>query len=201
MVIVFTINEVFRDFLNQIEKSMVKYGHVDEDYVLPDEQKVHHDLYTRFNLITVEEIDKFNEFVYDVGVLPCFGYADLVHKQSVLGFNNIMSYIEDYYGNDVEIILAEKGIHNDMSATLFFLSKTACRARNIKFHKNIEEVLDYADVIVTANPNIIKNKKENTIIIKIKSDYNNECVGDYEFDNVFELSKNNELIDTLINEN
>lgn len=201
MVIVFTINEVFRDFLNQIEKSIIKYGHVEEDYILLDEQRVHHDLYDRFNLKTFEEIDKFNEFIHDVGVLPCFGYAELVHKQAVLGFNNIISYIEDYYGDTVEIVLAEKGVYNDIPSTLFFLSKTACRAKTVKFHKNIEDVLEYADVIVTANPNIIKNKKENTIVIKIKAEYNEYCVGDYEFNDIYELSENNDLIDKLINEN
>ena len=87
MVIVFTINEVLRDFLNQVEKSIIKY--LDENFELPEENRVHHELYKRFNINTEEEVDKFNKFLYDTAVLPCFGYCNLVNVKSVLGLNEI----------------------------------------------------------------------------------------------------------------
>lgn len=59
-----------------------------------------------------------------------------------------------------------------IGSSLFFLSKISCRCREILFPTNSNELFNKFDVIITSNPKLLKNKKNNCILICINRKYN-----------------------------
>lgn len=74
-----------------------------------------------------------------------------------------------------------------IQSTYYFLSKIGCRVREVYLPKDSNTVWNKCDVLITANPLFIETKPKDKQIVKIKTTYNEELKGDYEFDSFIEF--------------
>jgi hypothetical protein len=136
-----------------------------------------YDLSNHYRFDTIEE---FKIFFYQDYALEIFGSAQQFHG-AMDAFNVISNYgVRNKLYNTC---LFSKESDFSSQATYHFLSKTGCRARNIKFFFDESEYSDSCDILITSSPIAIQNKKDKTII-KINREYNvyEESVSDYNFE-------------------
>lgn len=186
-----TINEVLRDFIGQFAYTYNKYI---------EEIDITNDDVTSFNLIEhfkFDDINKLNRFLYLEAPLEIFGHADQMSDGLMNHFNNFLTDIEDE--GEHEIILISREVEKSIPSTFFFLSKTGCRIKNIKFVLNYDEKWDDVDVLITANPKTLELKPIGKISIKVKSSYNKDVVSDYEIDSILDFINNEELRNRILN--
>lgn len=186
-----TINEVLRDFIGQFAYTYNKYI---------EEIDITNDDITSFDLIDhfkFDDINKLNRFLYLEAPLEIFGHADQMSDGLMNHFNNFLTDIED--DGEHEIILISREVEKSIPSTFFFLSKTGCRIKNIKFVLNYDEKWDDVDVLITANPKTLELKPSGKISIKVKSSYNKDSVSDYEIDSLLDFINNEELRNRILN--
>lgn len=186
-----TINEVLRDFIGQFAYTYNKYI---------EEIDINNDDITSFNLIEhfkFDDINKLNRFLYLEAPLEIFGHADQMSDGLMNHFNNFLTEIEDE--GEHEIILISREVEKSIPSTFFFLSKTGCRIKNIKFVLNYDEKWEDVDVLITANPKTLELKPSGKISIKVKTSYNNDASSDYELDSLLDFINNEELRNRILN--
>jgi len=186
-----TINEVLRDFIGQFAYTYNKYI---------EEIDITNDDITSFDLIDhfkFDDINKLNRFLYLEAPLEIFGHADQMSDGLMNHFNNFLTDIED--DGEHETILISREVEKSIPSTFFFLSKTGCRIKNIKFVLNYDEKWDDVDVLITANPKTLEVKPNGKISIKVKSSYNGDAVSDYEIDSLLDFINNEELRNRILN--
>jgi hypothetical protein len=186
-----TINEVLRDFIGQFAYTYNKYI---------EEIDITNDDITSFNLIEhfkFDDINKLNRFLYLEAPLEIFGHADQMSDGLMNHFNNFLTEIEDE--GEHEIILISREVEKSIPSTFFFLSKTGCRIKNIKFVLNYDEKWEDVDVLITANPKTLELKPSGKISIKVKTSYNNDASSDYELDSLLDFINNEELRNRILN--
>jgi hypothetical protein len=150
--------------LNKIKKLDIKYDPFN--------------LYEIFGFETLEEYDSF--FYHDAS-FQTLGQVKTTYKKAMNDLNFLnQKIIED--GHNVTLVSQEKD--NSKIATLNFLARHGCKANNFKFLTDYSEVWKIFDVIITANPYILKNKPKRSkkkLSIKIASPLNSQYAGDYNF--------------------
>ena len=57
---------------------------------------------------------------------------------------------------------------------------------------------DGVDILVTANPDALKNKPSGKISVKIKASYNSDAPSDYELDSILEFIKDESLRERIL---
>ena len=188
MIISVDINEVLRDFLNKLTKTYTKYTGKD-----PIEPIDTFDLNKYF--IFEEEGDTIDSFLYDESSLEIFGHADELRINTITHLNNLNNIVKDL-GHKLEVVGIEMG--NSKPATLFFLSKTGCKVDRIRFVSTPEEMWNESDIIITANPDVLTNKSNGKISIKVECQYNKETISDYTVEKLKDVIEQN-LIEKLTN--
>lgn len=146
------------------------------------------DLMEYFNFDT---LDKLNSFIYLEAPLEIFGHAGLMHDGVMNSFNQFLSDIE--FDGEHEIELVSREVNKAIPSTMFFLSKTGCRAEKIRFVKRYEDKWDNLDVLITANPKALESKPKDKISIKINAPYNKNTKADYELDSILDFFKDEAL--------
>jgi hypothetical protein len=89
--------------------------------------------------------------------------------------------------------LVSREVNKAIPSTLFFLSKTGCRASNISFVKKNEDEWKDADVLITANPKSLAAKPDGKISVKVKTPYNTDASADYEVESILDFINDEEL--------
>lgn len=174
-----TINEVLRDFIGQLSYTYDKYY---KETGIKEGEVTSFDL---INYFPFENVDELNKFLYSEASLEIFGHADQLHDGVMTLFNKFLMDIED--DEEHEIILISREAIQSIPATLFFLSKLGCRAKNYKWVSRYEEQWDYIDVLVTANPKTLNSKPEGKISVKVNASYNKDVKSDFEIDTIMEF--------------
>jgi hypothetical protein len=167
-----TLDGVLRDFISRFISMYEKVNEVEFNNPITSL-----DLMSQFKFESEEE---FYKFLYEEYSLELFGHSNEVYRAAMIDLNRLYDTTKD--SNEIIIISKEHG--NSIPATLFFLSKTSCRARNYKFIKSEDEVWNYCDVLITAHPDHIKNVPEGKLVIKIKTEYNDSVSTKYEFESL-----------------
>ena len=186
-----TINEVLRDFIGQ-------FAYTYDKYIGPTEIK--EDDVTNFNLLEFfkfDDINKLNTFLYLEAPLEIFGHADLVSDGLMNHFNNFIMDMKDDGEHEIQIVSRE--VNKAIPSTLFFLSKTGCRADNIKFVSTEAAKWNDVDILITANPKALESKPTGKISVKVKSSYNKDIPADYEIDSILDFIKDVELRNKILN--
>lgn len=82
-----------------------------------------------------------------------------------------------------------------IGSTFFFLSKMACRCREVFFPIHSEDTFNKFDVVITSNPRLIKNKPSDKILIIIKRKYNKKYwrKADLVYDNLEDIFKEKDV--------
>jgi hypothetical protein len=80
-------------------------------------------------------------------------------------------------------------------STLFFLAK-GFRIGHVLIDTK-KRIWDECDVIITANPKLIKKKPEGKIVVKIKREFNKNAQADLEYESLSKLMNDQEFFDKL----
>lgn len=186
-----TLNEVLRDFLSQLTYTYDRYiGPID----------IKEGDVTNFNLIEFfkfDDINKMNTFIYLEAPMEIFAHADQLSEGLMTQFNAFIDEIKDEEEHQIQIVSRE--VNKAIPSTLFFLSKTACMATDIKFVKNYADKWNDVDILITANPFALEAKPIGKISVKVKASYNTNIVADYEIDSLIDFMKDEELRNRIIN--
>jgi hypothetical protein len=181
MTIGISLDDVLRDFLGKFKNLYKKEFEKD-----PIEPISTLDLLVHFPFDSETEL---NNFLYEDFSLELFGHANEKYKNAVIDLNNLYSQHKDNH----DFIIISKEYGNSIPATLFFLSKTSCKIRDYKFVTSNDDVWDTCDVMISANPNILLNKPETKISIKVQTDYNSNIKSDYEVEKLKNILEENLL--------
>lgn len=130
--------------------------------------------------------DLFNFFYIDFP-MQIFGHAPSVSANTF----NILNEIYEELRDDHEVLVVSDEIQKSKPATLFFLSKYGCLVEKIKFYSNItiNDMWNEVDILITANPNLIKNPLSGKTIVKYETSYNEDVKSDYTIKDLKELKE------------
>lgn len=135
--------------------------------------------------------DLFNFFYIDFP-MQIFGHAPSVSASTFNDLNEIYEELRDNH----DILIVSDEIQKSKPATLFFLSKYGSLIEKIKFYSNItiNSMWDEVDILITANPNLLKTPPKGKTVVKFETSYNNEVESLYTIKNIKEFK---ELYDKL----
>jgi len=190
MKIAIDINGVIRDTLRKAEQVYRKF--FIEDYVREEgEDEFEYSLNlpitstTLSNHFSFPTEESFYDFFYVDFPMEIFG-----HSPSVSGNTfNVLDEIYKKLRDNHEITIISEEMEKSKPATLFFLAKYGCLVENIRFYSKLTEdkLWDDFDLILTANPDLIKNQKNNTQIVKFNKLYNSEVNSEICIDTIEEF--------------
>lgn len=186
-----SINEVLRDFLSQLTYTYDKYMGVSN---IKEGDIKSFNLLEYFNF---KDIDELNKFIYLEAPLEIFGHADQTSDGIMIHFNNLLTDIKDDGEHQIELV--SKEADKSIPSTFFFLSKTGCKADKIRFVNSSIKEWDGVDILITANPDALKNKPSGKISVKIKASYNEDVKADFELDSILDFIKDESLRNKILN--
>lgn len=191
------INDTLRDNLLQFKNCYKKW--VDNEFDIDIKDIKDFDLMKSFPF---ESKNDFNDFKYNSYAYELFARAEVTDKMLPYRLNdwlqNDMRNFDE--GKNPEILFFspfELGL--TIQATYSFLSKIGCRCREMVFPIDSNKMWDRCNIMITANPNLLKNVPEGKVAIKIKAPYNEDVECEYTFDSLIELIQDkDETINKLI---
>ena len=186
--------------VRNVNKQILKYYQKDINPSLDlDETDEKDDVfkYAKFESLT----DK-NDFIYIDYPYEIFGCAKTMSKDLPMLMNNWLSELTNYEDDDVEISffsLNEESL--TIQSSYFFLSKIGTRVRKIVFPREVSELWNNYDVIVTANPEVLnyfdKYGDGSTYTIRIANNMNEGCKSDKIYGSLDDVIKDKELLSEL----
>ena len=194
MKIAFSLDDVIRNKTKQILKIYNKY--VDPDF---DTEAVELTTNNYQDILGFESKQEYQKFLYDDYVFEIFAEADPVEKMLDKKLNLwLLSLADEEVDEPIDVILTNPFEFNaSIGFTHFFLSKIATRIRETFFPLDSSTIWDRCDVLVTAEPKLIKEKPEGKIVIKIETDYNKDLDADYTYKSLSDMLEDGELITKL----
>jgi hypothetical protein len=114
--------------------------------------------------------------------------------------NNWLSELTNYEEDEVEISffsLDEEAL--TIQSSYFFLSKIGTRVRKIVFPKDISEIKNDYDVVISGNKRVIDYFKDNDEVytILIPNETTSGCVATDEYDSLDNVIKDEKLLEKL----
>lgn len=195
-----TVRDVFSQFDKLYRKKFIKnmgLVHMNDQYQYVDhvdtyseekrleileKEKIHLPVttYDLNNHYEFESDAEFQKFMEDYS-LELYGTAPTFEK-SIDALNRIQYLCEDkkYFSTT----LVCPGKEQVVTSTFYFLTKNACRIKNIVFTKYNNDLWNDFDVIISDSPDVLNNKPENKISIKIDKAYNETTSADYSFESL-----------------
>jgi hypothetical protein len=199
MIVGITINNLLRDHITQVTRAYeditglepiqpINPYQLEESYpTIETEQKITEFRNTDGNEMVYNEDDiSFNvyDIMYNEASFEIFGRA-------IESTPNIIRNLKTFEKkNKIEIVLINKESPRSKCATLFFLSKNTFDFNKIYFPDTEKDFWSYADVIITDNPKVLKNKPKNKISIKLENEFNVDIKSDY---SIIDLTDNKKL--------
>lgn len=186
MRIAIDIDGVLRDTFTKIEQIYQKYF-IDELELVDDEFK--YEIITPYNTPEYSNHFKFKtdeeylSFMYEEFAMEIFGHSPSTEMSTFYDLNDLIVKYKD----NVKFLLISKQVSKTKPATLFFVSKFGCEIDKVVFYNNLnkDKIWDEFDVLLTANPDLLKEDKNKTTI---------------KFETTYNLTNNNELVITSIKE-
>lgn len=198
MKIAIDINDVVRDFSNNFVKYFIEgYNH---EFDLTDFEFWSNDLSIVFPFKSKQS---YYNFIYNDYAFELFGKCGVCTRKLETELNDwTEKTLKDIDTDEpIEVIfVSPKEYGLSIGNTYFFLSKIGTKIREVYFPTDSQTVWDKCDILITANPDLLKNKPENKISIKIKFDYNKDVEADYTFKDLSTFLTNEENTIKLINE-
>ena len=198
MKIAIDLNDVIRDFSNNFVRYYIE-GY-DRNYDLNGFEFWTNDLSI---LLPFKSKNSYNNFVYNDYAFELFGKCSTTTRGLETELNTWTEQtLKDLdIDEEVEVIFVspmEYGL--SIGNTYFFLSKLGTKVREVFMPIDSIEIWDKCDVLITANPNLLNNKPDSKITIKIKTEYNNDCSSNYSYNSLSDFLKNNKNTENLISE-
>jgi hypothetical protein len=189
------INHVVRN----INKQLVKYYARDFDETIdPDEIDESSDVFN--DILEFDDKKSKNDFVYIDYPYEIFGCAKAQETNLASIFNNWLLDLDNDEKHKFKVFfysLNEDAIA--LQSTYFFLSKCGYRVREMIFPKNLNEIFDKANVIISADKDVFNEKNDNKVKILIKRKLNEGCEkkADFAFDNLSDFLNDKKIIDKI----
>ena len=122
--------------------------------------------------------DELYSFMYEEYTMELFGHAPSTEMLSFNLLNDIYYNLRDTY----DLMIVSDEIGRSKPSSLFFLSKFGCLVEKVFFYSEITKnnMLDEVDILLTANPDLLLNKPDNT-------DYNKNIKSEYEISSLSDL--------------
>jgi FMN phosphatase YigB (HAD superfamily) len=180
------IDGVLRDTFLKIEQLYQKYF-IDELEIVDDEFvyeiKTPYDTSDYQNHFMFKNEEEYISFLYEEFAMQIFGHS----PSSEMSTFHILNETYNKYKDKVDFVLISKQVGKTKPATLFFVSKFGCEIDKVVFYNNLnkDKIWDEFDVLLTANPDLLKEDKNKTTI---------------KFETTYNLTNNNELVITSIKE-
>lgn len=152
-------------------------------------------------LLKFDKDSSYYKFLYEDYPFEIFGEAEVTEKMIDKKLNlwhidlNSCEDLEE----EVELMLYNPFEFNaSIGFTHFFLSKMATRIRETYFPTVSTDVFERCDVLITAEPKLLKSKPINKIVVKIETEYNKDCDSDFTYKTLGEFLDDKEIINKLI---
>lgn len=190
------LNDVIRDYTNNFVKTYLldynrEFDTSDLTFWTNDMQ----------SLLPFKTTRAYHKFVYEDFAYDLYGKCDTCSRKTQNELVEFLQQINDYDEDEVEVMFVstmEAG--PTIGYTYFFISKLGCNIREIYLPKDSSTIWNKCDILITANPNLLKNKPEGKKSVKIDFEYNENIESDFEFKSFSHLTKENNIINILNNE-
>lgn len=186
------INDTIRAFTEQLEYTYNKY--IPNSINLKDNPMLSFDLLKYFPF---ENNEQLNNFLYREASLEIFGHADELHTNLINQLNIFVIEMADFGGHKISLVSRE--VVSAIPSTCFFLSKTACRVETIRFVQKYSDMWEDVDILITANPDVLKEKPGDKVSVKVKTTYNTDVESDFTIDSLFDFMTNNKIRTEIMN--
>ena len=130
--------------------------------------------------------EDFENFLYHDQSFEIFSRTPLTYPQVMLDLDLLYNFLSRN-NNSISIVSQER--ENSKSATLLFLAQNQFKGNNIKFLYDYSKIWELYDLIITADPYIIKTKPENKVCLKVITEQNKDIEGKkiFSFESVKEI--------------
>lgn len=193
MKICVTLDDVLRAKTRQFGKIYKKAFGVDDEF-LESRDFSTNDLCQVFEF---ESREKFNDFLYKDYPFEIFAEALPMERMLDKNFNLWTLKISEE-NEGVDFSLANPFEFNaSIGYTCFFLSQIATRIREFYFPKDSSDIWNKCDVLVTAEPKLLKEKPEGKLAVKIDAPYNKDIDADLSYESLSALMSDEKFIEKL----
>lgn len=197
MKIAIDINDVYRDFSYQFMECYKR--NVDDSCDLEEKD------ITSFNLDEVfpfDTRDEYLEFRYQDYAYEIYGRAECVDQYIRPALNMwLETTLQNFDEDKVPEVMLFSAFEYDITiqATYAFLASNPLKVREIYMPAKSSDVFNKCDVLITANPELISNKPEGKVVIKIEKPYNKDIECEYTYKTLNDLITDEETITNIIN--
>ena len=165
------LNHVVRNINKQILKNYAKEFDPSMDVDELDDRKDVIKEYCNF-----KSKNEKNNFIYIDYPYEIFGCANTSEKKLAVKITNWLTDISNIEVEDIRVVfysLNEEAL--TIQSTYFFLSKIGTRVRKVFFPRDIKEIWDECDVVITANNDLFTEEvPEGKKIVLINREFNSE---------------------------
>jgi hypothetical protein len=184
----FDTDEVLRDTIGKVKSVYEKF--FIEDYVYEEgedefEYKIiepitSNDLSKHFLFPTEDEFINFQYLDFPMNIC---GHAPSISANT---FNVLSEIQKNVVKKKDKVNVICSAVAKQKPASLFFFSKYGLEVNEIIFYnkKTLKNMWTRHDVIVTANPELLKLKPKNKIAIKVNTTYNTKSPSDFSIDSI-----------------
>jgi hypothetical protein len=156
------VNNLLRDYIGKLADVYEKYtGNQPIEPINP------YQLELSFPLSNDEFTDVYQWMYYGVS-LEIFGSANQTRTNLLSRINTLQSKIEDQF------VVMSRETTRSKYATLSFMSKAQFDLSEIIFVNNYADYWQHVDCVITDNPEILKTKPEDKMMVVLKNAYNTE---------------------------
>jgi hypothetical protein len=194
MRIAIDIDGVLRDTFTKIEQIYQKYF-IDELELVDDDFKYEiitpYDTPEYSNHFKFKTDEEYLSFMYEEFAMEIFGHSPSTEMSTFYDLNDLIVKYKD----NVKFLLISKQVSKTKPATLFFVSKFGCEIEKIVFYNQLtkDEVWNEFDVLITANPDLLL-QKDNKTLIKYETSYNLKIESDITISDLKGLDKKIEIL-------
>lgn len=204
MTIAIDINEVIRDYIRSFKK---QYNKIVDPYFDIDYDDV--DDFDLLNIFPFVDEDgfpnkiAFNQFRFEDAAFEIYSRADLMEREIPACLNmwvngSLRNFDEEKNPN--VILFSPFEMNLSIPSTLGFLARTGMRFRDIEFPIDSSKIWDKADIVITANPNLIALTPSGKYSFKVNAPYNKDAKATFEFDSIIDIIKDeNKTVEKIIN--
>ena len=195
MKIAIELNKIVRDINNQAIKYFKK--DIQKDF---DDKNIDKNVSNIIDSLPFKSEKARNTFTYIDYPYEIFGCAKSMHRNLQVQLDEWVDKLNNLDKEHFDIVhfsLKENAL--TIQSTYYFLSKTGTRVREMYFPIDGLEIWDKADVVITTDERIVRNKPANKIVILIKKNDNTELIekADFVYDSLLELMEDDNFYNNI----
>lgn len=190
------LNHVVRNINKQIIKYYAKEFSPETDIDEINDKEDVFKTFAKFNSNYEKNNFIFIDYPYEI-----FGCASTMEKKLAVKITNWLTDISNIEDEDIRIVFYSLNEGElSIQSTYFFLSKIGTRVRKVFFPKNIDEVWDECDVVITARDEFFEKEiPEGKKVVLINRPFNKEVKNKafLNYDNLSEIITDEDFFNKL----